>query len=81
MAADEFSPGVAAPKPRLLQQVRDAIRRKHYSPRTEESYVHWIRRFVHFHGKRHPREIGEAGVTVEDDDAGREHARRHGGAL
>ncbi|MDH4149631.1 MAG: integron integrase [Betaproteobacteria bacterium] len=64
MAADEFSPGVAAPKPRLLQQVRDAIRRKHYSPRTEESYVHWIRRFVHFHGKRHPREIGEAGVTA-----------------
>ena len=45
---------VATPKPKLLQQVRDAVRRKHFSPRTEESYVHWIKRFVFFHGKRHP---------------------------
>jgi integrase len=33
------------------------IRLKHYSLRTEETYVHWIRRFIHFHGKRHPREL------------------------
>ena len=66
MAADNGNPemAAAAPRPRLLQQVRDAIRRKHFSPRTEESYVHWIRRFVHFHGKRHPAELGEAGVTA-----------------
>jgi integron integrase len=55
---------VATPKPKLLQQVRDAVRRKHFSPRTEESYVQWIRRFVFFHGKRHPIELGEAQVTV-----------------
>jgi len=50
---------VATPKPKLLQQVRDAIRRKHFSPRTEESYVHWIKRFIFFHNKRHPTEMAE----------------------
>ena len=43
---------------RLLDQVREAIRRKHYSIRTEEAYVSWIRRFILFHNKRHPREMG-----------------------
>jgi integron integrase len=43
---------------KLLDQVRDAIRRKHYSIRTEEAYVDWIRRFILFHGKRHPRDMG-----------------------
>jgi hypothetical protein len=42
-----------------LDQVRDAIRRKHYSIRTEESYVDWIRRFIIFHRKRHPKSMGE----------------------
>jgi integron integrase len=46
------------PQPKLLDQVRDRIRRKHYSLRTEKAYVHWIRRFIYFHGKRHPRELG-----------------------
>jgi integron integrase len=46
----------------LLEQVRAAIRVRHYSIRTEETYVHWIRRFILFHGKRHPREMGEAEV-------------------
>src|SRR6185436_13783376 len=50
--------------PRLLDQVRDAIRRKHYSPRTEETYVHWIKRFIYFHAKRHPAGMGEAEVTA-----------------
>ena len=45
-------------KPGLLAQVRDAIRTKHYSIRTEEAYVHWIRRFILFHDKRHPRDMG-----------------------
>jgi integron integrase len=51
-------------RPRLLDQVRDAIRRLHYSHRTEETYIHWIKRFIHFHGKRHPRELGEPDVTA-----------------
>ncbi len=50
-------------KPRLLDQVREAIRARHYSRRTEESYVAWIRRFILFHGKRHPKEMGEAEIT------------------
>ena len=44
-------------KPKLLDQVRQAIRTRHYSPRTEEAYVHWIKRFIFFHNKRHPAEI------------------------
>lgn len=48
--------------PKLLDQVRDRIRRKHYSLRTETTYVHWIRRFIYFHGKRHPREMGATEV-------------------
>jgi site-specific recombinase XerD len=50
------------PKPRLLDQVRDAIRTRHYSYRTEEAYIGWIRRFILFHGKRHPAEMGRAEV-------------------
>jgi len=46
------------PKRRLLDQVRDAIRRKHYSIRTEEAYVYWIKRYIFFHNKRHPKEMG-----------------------
>lgn len=44
-------------KPKILDQVRDAIRVKHYSMRTEEAYVHWIKRFILFHEKRHPLHI------------------------
>jgi len=44
-------------EPRLLDQVREAIRVRHYSIRTEESYVQWIRRFILFHDKRHPKEM------------------------
>ena len=49
----------AVPRPRLLDQVRDAIRTRHYSYRTEEAYVGWIKRFILFHGKRHPAEMGK----------------------
>ena len=42
---------------KLLDQVRDAIRVKHYSIRTEEAYVTWIKRFILFHDKRHPLEM------------------------
>ena len=44
--------------PRLLQELRQAIRLHHYSARTEKAYVGWIRRYVRFHGLRHPRELG-----------------------
>lgn len=43
---------------KLLDQVRDAIRTKHYSIRTEKAYVDWIKRFILFHGKRHPKDMG-----------------------
>ena len=48
------------PKPRLLDRVREALRVRHYSRRTEEAYVAWIRRYIFFHGKRHPAELGGA---------------------
>lgn len=54
-----FSPNHSEQKqPRLLDQVRSAIRLRHYSIRTEEAYVQWIRRFILFHNKRHPQEMG-----------------------
>ncbi len=56
------TPGSGAP--RLLDQVREAIRRRYFSRRTEQAYVHWTRRFIYFHGKRHPRDLGEAEVTA-----------------
>lgn len=50
--------------PRLLDQVRAAIRARHYSRRTEKAYTTWIRRFVLFHAKRHPAEMGQPEVTA-----------------
>ena len=46
------------PQPMLLDQVRSAIRLRHYSIRTEEAYVNVIRRFILYHQKRHPKEMG-----------------------
>jgi len=45
-------------KPRLLDQMRDRIRVKHYSLRTENSYLDWVKRYIFFHNKRHPAEMG-----------------------
>ncbi|RYD62281.1 MAG: integrase, partial [Verrucomicrobiaceae bacterium] len=50
--------------PRLLDQVRERIRLLHYSRRTEEAYVYWVRAFVRFHGIRHPAEMGGAEVEA-----------------
>ena len=62
---DDHTPaGRPTARPRLLDRVRDAIARRHYSRRTEETYVHWIKRFIRFHGTRHPRELGETEVTA-----------------
>jgi len=49
----------AVTPPRLLDQVRDRLRLKHYSLRTEQAYVGWIKRYIIFHGKRHPAEMGK----------------------
>ena len=46
-------------QPKLLDQVRVVARLKHFSLRTEQAYVHWIKRFILFHGKRHPLDMGE----------------------
>ncbi|HEY3054218.1 MAG TPA: phage integrase N-terminal SAM-like domain-containing protein, partial [Thermoanaerobaculia bacterium] len=51
------------PPPRLLDRVRQAIRVRHYSLRTEEAYVGWIRRYILFHRKRHPSAMGAQEVT------------------
>src|SRR6266516_2870286 len=50
------------PKRKLLDQVRDTIRARHCSRRTEECYVGWIRRFIILHSKRHPMEMGEGEI-------------------
>jgi integron integrase len=55
--------GGSSGNPKLLDRVRDVIRRKHYSFRTEQIYTDWIRRFILFHGKRHPSEMAEREVT------------------
>ena len=46
-------------KKKLLEQVRDVIRLKHYSIRTESTYIYWMKRYIFFHNKRHPKEMGE----------------------
>jgi site-specific recombinase XerD len=50
--------------PKLLDRVRAEIRARHYSPRTEETYINWIKRFILFHGKRHPASMGPDDVNA-----------------
>ncbi len=45
-------------KPRLLDQIRTKIRYKQYSIRTEQAYIYWTKRYIFFHSKRHPQEMG-----------------------
>ena len=58
---DTVASGTAS-KPKLLDQLRTAIRLRHYSPRTEEAYAGWVRRYILFHSKRHPAELREPDV-------------------
>jgi integron integrase len=51
-------------KPRLMERVRGAIRARHYSRRTEASYVYWIKSYIYFHDKKHPEVMGAAEVTA-----------------
>ena len=60
----QLAPSGAPQKPRLLDQLRNAIRTRHFSPKTEASYVHWIKRFIFFHNKRHPDEMGEKEIAA-----------------
>ncbi len=53
-----------ASTPRLLDQVRELIRIRHYSIRTEQAYLQWIRRYIIFHGRRHPRQLGAPELTA-----------------
>src|SRR5689334_18973515 len=58
-----LTPPPGSNKPKLLDHVREVIRRKHYSIRTEQAYCDWIKRFILFHHKRHPSEMAEAEIT------------------
>lgn len=63
-STSDTSGASASRSPRLLDAARDAIRRRHYSYRTEQAYLHWMKRFILFSGKRHPRELGGAEVVA-----------------
>ena len=60
-ASQSAAPGK---KPRLLDRTRLIIRAKHYSPKTEKAYLHWIKRFILFHEKRHPRVMSEPEINT-----------------
>ena len=62
MSVRQVHQSTPAKKPRLLDQVRETIRRKHYSIRTEQAYVDWIKRYIFFHNKRHPAEMNEKDI-------------------
>ncbi len=51
-------------QPRLLDQMREALRLKHLSFRTEEAYIGWVKRFILFHDKRHPKDMGAAEIRA-----------------
>ena len=58
------SQGSWQPKPKLLDRLREALRSRHYSRRTEQSYCHWVKRFIFFHNVRHPAEMAEAEINA-----------------
>jgi hypothetical protein len=59
----KFSIQEDKPKPKLLDLVRQALRTRHYSKRTETTYLLWIKRYIFFHNKRHPAEMAEPEVN------------------
>jgi len=56
--------GGGTPPPKLLDQLRESLRVRHYSLRTEDAYLDWVRRFILFHSKRHPRDMGAPEVQA-----------------
>ena len=59
-------------QPKLLERVRIVIRTKHYSYSTEKTYIHWIRKYILFHNKRHPSDMGEPEISLVYFSLGRE---------
>jgi len=57
------NPNPPKPEKKLLDQLRDQIRLKQYSPRTEKTYIEWVREYILFHNKRHPREMGAVEIN------------------
>ena len=55
---------MSASQPKLLDLVRAALRCRHYSLRTETAYLDWIKRYIRFHGKRHPKELGAEAIAA-----------------
>ena len=55
---------LSKPPKKLLDRVRDALRTKHYSYRTEQTYIDWIRRYILFHNKRHPEDMGAGEIEA-----------------
>ena len=51
-------------KPRLLDEVRQTCRVRHHSIRTEKAYIHWIKRYISFHNKRHPKDMGAPEINA-----------------
>ena len=62
------TPVPSARPPKVLDRLRAAIRARHYSLRTEEAYVGWVRRFILFHHKRHPAAMGEPETVGLSED-------------
>jgi hypothetical protein len=60
---DEHETEALGPRPKLLDQVRQSIRARHYSNRTERTYAEWIKRLIFFHNKRHPATMGESEIN------------------
>ena len=63
---DIVSPAEASSerKPRLLDLLREALISRHYSHKTEQTYCYWVKRFIRFHGMRHPAQMAEAEVNA-----------------
>jgi len=55
---------VPVAKPKLLDQLREALRSRHYSYRIEQTYCSWVKRFIYFHNVRHPQEMAEPEITA-----------------
>src|SRR5690349_19604979 len=64
MTTDPLSPSVPPRPPLLSERVRTELRARHYSLRTEDAYVGWVRRYVRFCGRRHPRETGREEINA-----------------
>ena len=63
MVTDTYIHAQTEAKPRLLDEVRSALRLRHYSLKTEKTYVRWIKEYIYFHGKQHPKNLGEKHIS------------------